>query len=65
MLFCLSDIQALVDIAARSYAKLRVGPSLQEIYPFDLMIEKKDLSQKKFIEQINFYIQKINKNQYV
>jgi len=64
-LFCLNEDQPLVDIAARSAASLRVGPATEETFPFDLMIEKGKLNQEKFIEQIEFFIKKINHNQNV
>lgn len=65
LLFCLHDDQALVDIAARSNASLRVGPATEEIYPFEIMIEKGTMKLDKFIEQIEFFVSKVNRKENV
>lgn len=61
LLFCMHEDQPLVDIAARSKASLRVGPAIADHDPFDLMIEKENLSLSKFIEQMEFFAKKINR----
>ncbi|NNE28677.1 MAG: hypothetical protein HKN16_03530 [Saprospiraceae bacterium] len=60
LLFCLSDAQSLVDIAARSIAKLRVGPSIQNTLAFDLMIETNSTNQRNFLDQVEFFTKKMN-----
>ena len=58
-LFCIHGPQPLLDIAARSAASLRVGPTMETTEAFDLMIEKGNLTAEKFIEQIEFFSRKI------
>lgn len=58
-LFCIHAPQPLVDIAMRSAASLRVGPTMASTEAFDLMIEKGNLTAEKFIEQIEFFSRKI------
>lgn len=55
-----SDTRPLDYIAARSKAKLRVGPFTEKTYCYDLMIDHNQKNDRKaFLQQVVFYMKKM------